>query len=508
MACISGRIGLAVATVVLLAAVIVVPTGAATLPPLTGVRSITSGAANSCALLTSGKVDCWGDDQFGELGNAKYGRADNSAVPVAVKGVGGTGTLDGVRSLAAGDFDVCALLTSGKVDCWGGPTPRFAVPVAVKGVGGSGTLSDVASLIGGRNGFCALLASGGVDCWGAGNYGQLGNGTFYTNPKDAGSAVPVAVEGVGGSGTLGGVASLSTDSGVGFCALLTSGGVDCWGEGNYGQLGNGTFYPFGNYGGGSAVPVAVEGVGGSGTLGGVASLTSEDYDGSGGGDFCARLTSGKVVCWGYGRFGQLGNGRLDTTGNQGSAFPVAVKGASGTGTLDGVASLITEDGTTCALLTSGKVDCWGLGYDGQVGNGKFYTDGNAAGSALPVAVEGVGGTGTLAGVARLTGAALGSCALLTSGGVDCWGYGYYGELGDGTFYTRGNAGSAVPVSVKGVNRTGTLGGVAGLTSYGMEMGFCAPLTSGEADCWGVGSAGQLGNGTFDITRAAPVTVIA
>ena len=41
------------------------------------------------------------------------------------------------------------------------------------------------------------------------------------------------------------------------------------------------------------------------------------------------------------------------------------------------------------------------------------------------------------------------CAVLTSGRVDCWGYGYYGDLGNGTFYTTGNEGSATPVAVWG-----------------------------------------------------------
>jgi hypothetical protein len=83
-----------------------------------------------------------------------------------------------------------------------------------------------------------------VDCWGFGEWGQLGNGTFYSS-SPFGSATPVEVEGVGGTGTLTGVASLASDDGdgsYGYCALLTSGGVDCWGEGYFGELGNGVFY--------------------------------------------------------------------------------------------------------------------------------------------------------------------------------------------------------------------------------------------------------------------------
>ena len=74
------------------------------------------------------------------------------------------------------------------------------------------------------------------------------------------------------------------------------------------------------------------------------------------------------------------------------------------------------------MLSSGGVDCWGYGADGELGNGIFYTTGNE-GSATPVEVEGVGGTGTLTGVTSLTSDSDGYCSLLTSGGVDCWGDG-------------------------------------------------------------------------------------
>jgi hypothetical protein len=65
--------------------------------------------------------------------------------------------------------------------------------VAVFGVGASGMLGSVTSLIGYTLGFCSLLSSGGVDCWGAGMHGQLGDGVFYTNSDDHGSDVPVTV---------------------------------------------------------------------------------------------------------------------------------------------------------------------------------------------------------------------------------------------------------------------------------------------------------------------------
>jgi alpha-tubulin suppressor-like RCC1 family protein len=249
--------------------------------------------------------------------------------------------------------------------------------------------------------------------------------------------------------------------------------------------------------------VSVEGVSGVGTLSGVTSVSSGGALG-----YCAVLTSSAVDCWGFGWNGELGNGRFYTSGNEGSVVPVTVAGVNGVGTLSGVASITSGGGRNCALLTSGGVDCWGYGYDGELGNGQFYTSGNE-GSAVPVAVEGVNGVGTLSGVASLSLNSVypggGYCAVVASGAVDCWGYGVYGELGNGKPYTSGNKGSAVPVSVEGLSGVGTLSGVASLTWDGSN--YCALLTSGAVDCWGWGAGGTLGNWQFSSTISSiPVSV--
>jgi alpha-tubulin suppressor-like RCC1 family protein len=99
-------------------------------------------------------------------------------------------------------------------------------------------------------------------------------------------------------------------------------------------------------------------------------------------------------------------------------------------------------------LSSGGVDCWGYGYRGELGDGRYYTKGHGS-SAVPVQVAGVGSVGALSGAATLSSnGEEGYCAVLISGGVDCWGWGYYGELGDGRTYVSGPEGSANPVEVK------------------------------------------------------------
>jgi hypothetical protein len=167
-----------------------------------------------------------------------------------------------------------------------------------------------------------------------------------------------------------------------------------------------------------------------------------------------------------------------------------------------VASISAGISNYCARLSSGGVDCWGLDSNGQLGNGEPYALGD--GSASPLQVVGVGDTGTLSGVASLTSDQVGYCALLLSGGVDCWGYGVYGNLGDGNFYLTGSLGSASPVEVVGPGGTGTLSGVTSLPSDG--SGFCVGLSSGAAECWGEGSNGSLGGGTY-ANSATPVPVV-
>ncbi len=77
----------------------------------------------------------------------------------------------------------------------------------------------------------------------------------------------------------------------------------------------------------------------------------------------------------------------------------------------------------------------------------------------------------------------GVCALLATGEVDCWGSNSYGELGSGSPDTY----SSAPVPVSGITNTTAIS--AGGTTAG------ALLATGGVDCWGENANGQLGNGT-------------
>jgi hypothetical protein len=382
---------------------------------LTGVTHVIGGSDGYCTLLSSSGVDCWGYDGNGDLGNGTAGGA--STYPVAVDGVGGSGTLSGVTSLlSGGNNSYCALLSGSDVACWGAGLEGYAnsYPVLVEGVGGSGTLSGVTSLASdGYGTYCAVLSTAGVDCWGTGIEGSLGDG------GTSDSSSPVQVVGVGDTGVLGGVARVVGESFVSFCAQLSSGGVDCWGYNVDGELGNGTETN-------SDSPVVVEGIGAVGALTGVASVIGTSFE-----SYCAQLESGGVDCWGQGGAGQLGDGSMAN-----SPTPVAVEGIGGTGTLSNVSEMTgSGDSNYCALLGTGEVDCWGDGSTGGLGDASFDQ------SSVPQAVVGVGGAGALDDVDAVTGDAS-FCAQLSSGDLNCWGDNNYSELGNGS-----HTNSATPVVV-------------------------------------------------------------
>ncbi|HYA67546.1 MAG TPA: hypothetical protein VED63_02335, partial [Acidimicrobiales bacterium] len=180
---------------------------------------LSGGDDDSCAVTSSGHVDCWGIGYYGQLGNGSHLR---SATPVQVSG------LSGVTQVTNGDSVNCALESNGSVWCWGSGgygqlgndtfTPAAFTPVAVVGI------RDARQVSAGYGFVCALLATGTVDCWGDGYEGQLGNGN--STPQDK----PVPVSG------LSGVKEVAS-GGYHACALLTVGEVECWGEGSFGQTG-------------------------------------------------------------------------------------------------------------------------------------------------------------------------------------------------------------------------------------------------------------------------------
>ncbi|HEV7492055.1 MAG TPA: hypothetical protein VGO25_14720, partial [Rhodanobacteraceae bacterium] len=152
--------------------------------------------------------------------------------------------LDDVSELAGGFEYMCAVLTSGAIDCWGanesgqlgdGSTTDRSIPVHVA-VQGSTT-----SATAGVHHTCAVVDAG-LKCWGANYYGQLGDGTQNQH------LTPIDVPGLSSGVSQAAVGSAHT-------CVLVDGGVECWGANQHGQVGSGTVSDF------IATPTPVFGLG-------------------------------------------------------------------------------------------------------------------------------------------------------------------------------------------------------------------------------------------------------
>ncbi|WP_373049237.1 DUF4215 domain-containing protein [Vulgatibacter sp.] len=148
---------------------------------------------HTCAVLESGAVHCWGNGADGRLG---YGSVENVGDDETPRDAGAVGLGEPAVQVAAGEFHSCALLASGRVRCWGqlwygqlGYGDRFprtaqgGAPLALGDEAGEMPPPEVdvggrvVQISAGASHTCALLDHGGVRCWGGGGYDyQLGYG--------------------------------------------------------------------------------------------------------------------------------------------------------------------------------------------------------------------------------------------------------------------------------------------------------------------------------------------
>jgi alpha-tubulin suppressor-like RCC1 family protein len=205
---------------------------------------------------------------------------------------------------------------------------------------------------------------------------------------------------------------------------------------------------------------------------------------------CALLDSGQVKCWGMNAYGEAGVGDKSNhgtmPGHMGTALPFVDLGPGQKAT-----ALYAGMGTSCAVLESGPIKCWGRNHVGQLGLGDTQDRGDQPGemgAALPAVNLGPG--------AKVVALAMGrehTCALLDDHTVKCWGGNTHGQLGQGDTNARGavptDMGSNLPVVDLGPG----LQPVA-LSVSAIAFHTCALFPNGAFKCWGLNMHGQLGIG--------------
>ena len=343
--------------------------------------AISAGGAHACALLSNGKVKCWGANEAGRLGD---GTLTNHSTPVEIP------DLANVIAISAGGAHTCALLDSSEVKCWGdnqygqlgdGTKAYKLTPVSVP------NLRDVNFLSAGRRHTCAVLKDGRALCWGANINGNIGIGSASLSVKS-----PAEVKGL-----TTGLPAISAGNDF-TCALTDNGNIKCWGENIYGQIGDNTTTNRKLPADVAALARDIRSVStGFSTSCAVTKdervlcwgwIGMEDYYTTpheikglqsnitavavGGDHICGLTSNATVKCLGGNKYGQLGNGINNET-----YTAATVKG------LDNVISITANYGYTCALTSTGEVFCWGQNESGQLGNG---TNTN---SSQPVQVAGL-----------------------------------------------------------------------------------------------------------------------
>ena len=423
------------------------PTAGCTGTSCSGSRlgSIASGSDFSCALRADSGVQCWGSNAYGKLGHNNYAETFSN-VPVSIKDPSDPNyDLAGATAIAAGDHHACALLSNKRVVCWGDNSsgqlglgdslPAYQEFPGFVTINNTGTLlTNVTGLSAGSQHTCAVTTAKNLYCWGKNGNGQLGLGTT----TDAMWAKPVLKVTSKASNVVTGTANLEEVVAVSAgkdhtCALrlqtsgatITAQNALCWGANTQKQTGDNDYY--------ANDPTEMSKVGTDITATGNRLYPAFVRD-SGSVPItnvvqilalteasCLLKSDQSVQCWGLNAHKKIGVNQSNMTIVY--ANPTTVKDSAGTGTLNGVAYLSGSSHTVCALGVNRNVSCWGQGINGELGAN------SASDAALPVSVLNAAATDPLGNILAL---AVGNdhvCALSTGGVTKCWGNNQTGELG-------------------------------------------------------------------------------
>jgi alpha-tubulin suppressor-like RCC1 family protein len=358
-----------------------------------GWRSVSVGGAHNCGIRVDDRLFCWGSNASGQLGVASARGQCLKTTASCEASPRSVALAPRIRQVSTGDRHTCAVALDGALFCWGEnivfqagvealtfvrvPTP-VAATMRFNQVSAGGTHT------------CAVRTNGVVYCWGEGRLGALGRGDTVSSVIPQ----PVASDQRFEQVSAGGWRS---------CAVSTTAELWCWGaEWESGQQATDIFHE-------RLLPHRVNGapplrtVSVSGTM------------------ICGIALDGAALCWESNYFGQLGTGALE-----GTTMPSRVAVGEPMRTVSAGAI------QGCGLTEEGRALCWGNDSFGQLG---IPRTGELCGvlecRRTPAAVF-----GGLRFTSVSTGLGVHSCGVTTATAVVCWGLGNEGQLGDGWLRDR------------------------------------------------------------------------
>lgn len=287
-----------------------------------GAKAISAYQSQTCAVMQSGTVKCWGANVLGELGD---GSTEDRTQPVDVVGLEGD-----ALAVAAGLLHTCALMKNGGVKCWGGnrsgqlgngSLEDSSTPVDVIGLS-----ENAVAISAGVKQTCIINTLQGVECWGE-MVQNNADSPFTQNTR----AVPIV-------GIKQGVRAIAV-GGHHACVLMDGGEILCWGPNDQGQLGN-------PLSGSTATPVRATRITGE-----LASISAGLFN------TCALRSDGGFICWGYlaDVFGYEFPipGQIRFTGEPMNLDPSDLKGKA-----------VSLSAGICALMADGAIKCLGSSFAG------------------------------------------------------------------------------------------------------------------------------------------------
>ena len=316
---------------------------------------------HTCAVNATGAVKCWGEIALLGIGyDDSDGFGDGYIEMGDVLPYLSLPTGRSVDMIEAGGSHTCAVLDNNDLICWG------ENEAGQLGLGNTTHIGDDADEIGddfstvslpsgrtvdalalGADHTCALLDDASIVCWGDNTYGQLGIGNTNTigdGAGEMGDSLSTVSLPTGRTAT-----EITAGQDI-TCAILDNNDLICWGNNDYGQLGQGNTVDVDDPSGLSAI-----------------SLGSNAQSVDAGVNSVCAVVSNAVKCWGRNTEGQLGlgdtNHRGDGINEMGSNLN-SISLASGS-----ISQVEVGDGFACALKSSGAIKCWGSGQEGRLGYG-------------------------------------------------------------------------------------------------------------------------------------------